>query len=151
MSKIKLFQSKNQRGFLAVALISIAVLLVFDSGVDVDERLGMGVFIAILFAIAAGGIFRSISKKTQEAVKNIDTASKYFSYFKISAILGALISGLVWGAVFAFESLDIGSGTDLGVGILLVISFYAGLALAALSIVAMIVILLLLKDKEKKK
>jgi len=78
MSKIKLFQSKNQRGFLAVALISIAVLLVFDSGVDVDERLGMGVFIAILFAIAAGGIFRSISKKTQEAVKNIDTASKYF-------------------------------------------------------------------------
>lgn len=147
MSKYKLFQSKYQRVLLAVALVIIAMLMAFDSGAEVDDRVGVGIFVAILLVSAAGVVYWMTNAKTDSSDSRTDNIDKYAAIFKTTALIGALTSGLIWVGAIVVKSLDINIGTDLGYGILLAIWFYAGLTVTAISLIATIAITLISKSK----
>ncbi|MDX1765448.1 MAG: hypothetical protein R3313_00690 [Candidatus Saccharimonadales bacterium] len=121
--------------------------MAFDSGAEVDDRVGVGIFVAILLVSAAGVVYWMTNAKTDSSDSRTDNIDKYAAIFKTTALIGALTSGLIWVGAIVVKSLDINIGTDLGYGILLAIWFYAGLTVTAISLIATIAITLISKSK----
>ena len=151
MGKISLFPKTHQRIVLLGLIVLIIAFSLFNSGLRLNDRIGLGLLVvAVLIAVSGAVHWLAMSSKDKNG--NNRSPLQLFSFFKTSAMIGVLTSVLVY--VGAITSAFLGGSSVSGpyLGILVAIWFYAGLVLGALSLIALaITSLLIKKDRTKHK